>query len=161
VTRYTARQKVVIPCVSMPYVSLDGEIDSLRLELFGCSRTTDPTRVFLTRMLGNRSLFIGRASGKQFPYAPPECTNVFHIKLLTTFSRALPRQLTSLRIGQALLFRSCECLFFDQYTLSFVPLARTTKANNHGSERRMAAGSARERGISTSKKHQMIEIGTR
>lgn len=160
-TGHAARQKFVVPCVHMPYVSPHREIDGLRLKLFGCSRTTDPARVLLARVFGHRLLLLGRAPGKEFPYALRERPDVFRIQFLTTFSRTLPSPLTSLGVGQAVPFRSRERLFFDQHALPLVALARTAKANHHRPERRVAVGSSSERGISTSEKHQVIEIGAR
>ncbi|OFW22699.1 MAG: hypothetical protein A3H97_06635 [Acidobacteria bacterium RIFCSPLOWO2_02_FULL_65_29] len=160
-TRYSARQKVVVLGMHMPYVSSHRQIDGLRLELFGCRRAPDPTRVLLARMFGNCLLLLGRAPWKQFPDAPRERLDVCRIQFLTTFGRAIPSQSPRLGVGQAFSLRSRERLFFDQYALPLIALARTAEANHHGPERRVAAGASCERGISASKKHQMIEIGAR
>ncbi len=72
---------------------------------------------------------------------------------------ALSSESTSLGVGQAFLFGPRERVFFDQHTLSLVALAGAAKAHHDGAERRVPASSASQRGISTLKKHQVIEIG--
>ena len=161
-TRYAAGQKPVVPRVHVPDMSPHCQSDGGRLKLFGRSSTTNPAGVLLAGVFSNRSLLVGRTPRKQFPYAVRERPDVFHIKFLPTFGRAFPSQSTSLGVGQALQFGSRERLFFDQHTLPLVALARTAETNDHCAKRRVAAASPSDRGgISTSKKHQMIEIGAR
>ena len=112
-------------------------------------------------MFGDHPLLVRRTPGKQFPDAVRERADVFHIQFLPMFGRALASQSTSLGVGQTLPFGLRERLFFHQHTLPFVPLARTAETNHHCPERRVAAGSSRERSVSASKEHQVIEIGAR
>jgi hypothetical protein len=51
---------------------------------------------------------------------------------LTTFSRALPSQSTSLSIGQAFLFCPHKRLLLNEHALSLVALAGAAKANHYG-----------------------------
>ena len=88
-----------------------------------------------------------------------ECGEILGIMRLTPFSRPLSRESTSLGVGEAFPFGPRERVIFDQHTLSLVALAGAAKAHDDGAERRVAAGSASQRGISTLKKHQVIEIG--
>jgi hypothetical protein len=110
-------------------------------------------------VLGDYPLLLDGTPGKQITHALGERGKILGIVRLTPFSRALPSQSTSLGVGQAFLFRPRERLLFDQDTLSLVALAGTAKAHHHGTQRRVPAGSSRQRGVSALKEHQVIEIG--
>jgi len=145
----------------MPNVRPYRQFDGLRLMLFRCRGTTNPAGVLSAGVLGNRSLFLGGASGKQIADAPGEGLNIFRIEFGATFGRTFPSESTSLRVRQAFLFRARKRLLFDQHTLPFVPLARSAKAHHHCVERRVARGASGEGNVPTFKKQQMIQIGAR
>jgi hypothetical protein len=148
----------VVSCVHMPNVGAYRQFDCLRVELFGRRGATNPARVLLTCVFGNRALLVGRASGKQFADVMRKGLNIFRIEFLATFSRALPSPSTSLGVGQTFLFGTRKRLLFDQDTLPFVPSSRAAEPNHHCPECRVPDGASRERGVSTFKEHQMIEI---
>jgi hypothetical protein len=147
--------------MAMPDMSSHRKIDRAGLELLRCRRATNPTRVLLASVLGNYPLFLDGAAGEKIAHALGERGDVLGIAFLTALGRAIPSQSTSLGVGQTFLFRPCERFFFHQYTLPLVALTGTAKANHHRTERRVAAGSSSQRGISACKKHQVIEISAR
>ncbi len=160
-TRHPSHQKSIVSRVHMPNVRPYRQFDGLRLKLFRCRGTTNPAGVLSAGVLGNRSLFLGGASGKQIADAPGEGLNIFRIEFGATFGRTFPSESTSLRVRQAFLFRTLKRLLFDQGTLPFVPSSRAAKANHYCPQRRVACGASGERGVSPFKEHQVIEIGTR
>jgi hypothetical protein len=117
--------------------------------------------ILLARVLGDRSSLVARTPRKQVAHTPRELLDVLGIELLTSVGGPLARQLPSLRIRQALLFRPRQGRFLDQHTLPLVPLPRTAEPHHHRTERRVPAGSSRERGITTWQEYEMIEISTR
>jgi hypothetical protein len=159
-TGQSMAQKPVIWCVHMPDVSSHCELDGLRLQLFGCGGTANPPGIFPARMFGNGVLLLERAPRKECSYALRKCLDVFVIQFLTTLSRTLSSESTTLGVGQAFLLRSCERGFFDQHTLPLIALARTAEAHDDSAQCRVATGPASERGVSTTKEYQVIEIGT-
>jgi hypothetical protein len=88
--------------------------------------------VLLAGVLGDGPLLLDGAPGKPITHSLGEGGEILGIVRLTPFSRALPSQPTRVGVGQAFLFRPCERLLFDQYTLSLVALAGTAKAHHHG-----------------------------
>jgi hypothetical protein len=111
-------------------------------------------------VLGDCALLLDRAPREHIADALRELGDVFGIVHLTPFSLPLPSQSTSLGVGQALLFGPLERGFFDQHTLALVSPAGTAEAHNHSMQRRVPFGASRQRGISTFKENEMIEIGT-
>ncbi len=116
--------------------------------------------MLLARVLGDRSLLVARTPRKQLAHAPRELPDVLGIEFLTSFGGPLTRQVPGLGIRKALFFRPRQGRFLDQHTLPLVPLPRTAKPHDHGTEGRVPGGSSRERGITTGQEHEMIEIGT-
>jgi hypothetical protein len=145
--------------VDVSDVSPNGKIDRACLELLRRRRPADPARVLLTSVLGDGPPLLDGAPGKQRGHALGECGEILGIMRLTPFSRPFSRESTSLGVGEAFLFGPRERVIFDQHTLPLVALAGAAEAHDDGAERRVAAGSASQRGISTLKKHQVIEIG--
>jgi hypothetical protein len=145
--------------VDVPDVSPNGKIDRACLQLLRRRRPADTARVLLTGVLGDGPLLLDGAPGKQSGHALGERGEILGIARLTPFSCPLSSESTSLGIRQAFLFGPRERVIFDQHTLSLVALAGTAKAHDNGAQRRVAAGSAGQRDISTLKKHQVIEIG--
>jgi len=145
--------------VCVPRVSSNSEIDRAGLECFRGRRPANPARVLLTRVFGNRSLLLGRATGIQLADALRKRPHVLRIVLPTPVRRALPNQGTSLAVRQAFPLRPRKPCFVDQHALSLIALPRPAEADDESTQCRVATGSAGERGISTLKEHEMIEVG--
>jgi hypothetical protein len=143
----------------VPDVSANGKFDRTCPQFLRRRRSSDPAGVFLAGVLGNGSLLFDGAAGKQIAHAPGERGEILGIVSLPPFGRPLLFQATRLAVRQAFLFRTGERVLFDQHTLPLVALAGTAEANDHGTERRVAAGTSRERSISALEKCQAIEIG--
>ncbi len=110
-------------------------------------------------MVRNCFAFITGTSRIQFTDALGERLQVLGIQFLASFSCALTGKSTSLGIGETFLFRPSQRAFFHQYALPLISFARTTKADDHGPQRRIPAGSASERRITASEKNEVVEIG--
>lgn len=76
VSRPTVGQQLVVSRVFVSDVSLHRKSDRVRLKLLGCGRAANPTRVLLARMLGNRTLLLDGAAGKQLADALCERADV-------------------------------------------------------------------------------------
>jgi hypothetical protein len=109
-------------------------------------------------VLGNGTLLIDGTAGKQIAHAPGKRGEILGIVSLPPFRRALLCLAARVTVRQAFLFRPGERVLFDQHALPLVALAGTAEANDHGTERRVAAGTSGERGISAFKERQAIEI---
>jgi hypothetical protein len=142
----------------MPDVRPHSEFDSVCLKLLGGRRTAHATRMLPACVLGDSPLLCRGTTGKQLSHAPRECGNVLSIEFLTPFGRPLPRALTRFRVGQALLFRSCQRIFLHQYALAFIAFARTAETHDNRPEPRIAACTPGQCGVPSPQKHQMIQV---
>jgi hypothetical protein len=158
--RATCQEPIVLR-VSVSNVSQNSKLDCVCVEVFCRRRPANPAGVLLTSMFRNCALLFDGTAWKELANAPRERTHIFRILFLTSLGGAVLLQATGFSIRQAFTFCSSESFFFNQYTLPFVALPRSAKADHNSTQRRIAARSPSEGGIATPKENEVVEIGAR
>lgn len=99
---------------SMANVGNDRQEDSLFIQSFGWSRTTDPPAVFLAGVLSDYLFAPGGAGWKQLTHAQRKALNIFLVKLHAAFGFPLSTAGTYFDIRKTFLFGALEGSFFHQ-----------------------------------------------
>ncbi|OGA71445.1 MAG: hypothetical protein A3G81_15770 [Betaproteobacteria bacterium RIFCSPLOWO2_12_FULL_65_14] len=146
--------------MGVPHMRANRQLDGGCLEVASCSRTTDPPRVLLAAVFGNRLSFLDWTGWEQFRHALREALDVLGVERLPPFGGALAGQSPRFGVGQALLLRSRERPLFDQHALPLVAPPRTAEAHDDRAQRRIARGTPSERGVPARQEHEMIQIRT-
>jgi len=131
---YPLGKKLIVPRVPMANMGPDREFDGLGIEPACGGRTADPARVLSARVLGNRVALRSRAAGKRVAQPLGKLAHVALIEFLPTLRCSLTGALAGRSIGQALLLRPLERRFFNQQSLTLVPLSRPTEPDDHRTE---------------------------
>src|ERR1017187_2715307 len=84
---------------------------------------------------------------------------IFQVLVLAAFRRPFALPGAAFLVGQTLLLRPAQGFGGDEDTLAFVAFAGARPLHDHGAERRMLRGPAREGGVATGQILQMRKIG--
>jgi hypothetical protein len=101
------------------------------------------------------------ATGEQFADPVRKAIHKSGIDLGTALRLTLLATCPYLSVLQALGLGPLERCFFDQQSLTLVPLAGATPFQDDGSQCRVLGAATRQRGISRWQKHEVVEIRAR
>ena len=156
---YPLGEKLIVPRVPMAHVGPDSQFDGLGIEPACGGRTADPARVLSARVVGNCAPLRSGAAGKRVAHPLGELAHVALVELLPTLRCPLTGALASHGIGQALSLRLLKSRFFNQHSLTLVPLSRPTEPGDYRTEGRVLAGSSCQRRITAGEEDEMVEVG--
>jgi hypothetical protein len=158
-TVYPLGEKLIVSRVPMADVGPDRQFDGIWIEPACGSRTAHPARVLSARVVGNCAALRSRAAGKRVAQSLGKLAHVALVEFLPTLRCSLTGALAGRGIRQALSLRPLERRFFDQHSLTLVPLSRSAEPDDHRTEGRVLARSTRQRRITAGEEDEMVEVG--
>jgi hypothetical protein len=152
-------QKLVVPGLSVPNMSRNGQPYCFLIKILPCRRPTNPATIFTASVLSYHLLSPARTGRKKLAHAQGKTLYILpvqlHLPLRLPFSPAGPH----LAVGQAFRFSSFHRLFFYQQTLPLISLSSPAPLQHHRRKDRALAGSPGQRCIAGRKKDQVIQVG--
>src|ERR1035437_3422350 len=101
-----------------------------------------------------------RTTRKQLLQFYRDRSQIFQVLVLAAFRRPLALPGAAFLVGQTLLLRTAQGFGGDEDSLAFVAVAGARPLDDHGAERRMLCGPAREGGVAAGQILQMRKVGT-
>jgi hypothetical protein len=154
----TLREQAVVFSLSVTDVCQHGEIDGLAIKALGRGRPTNSIAIFVTRMLGNRTLPSSRTRRISASDLLRELIHVLAISNLRRLRARMRPGGTCWCIGDAGSLSRFESIFLDQKALAFIATPRSAPLQYDSPKSRRLLGTPRESGISSWEKLEVVEI---
>src|SRR5262245_36029944 len=144
----------------MADVRANRKLDRGRIEFPGGSRAANPAGIFLARMFGDDLALGHRAVWKEIADALGKFNDVALVLLGTMLRCFLANAPAFGGIGLAFTLRAFERCTLDQHALTLIPSSTPAEPDDDRVLLRMLGSPARERRVSPSQEHEMIDPET-